>query len=130
MVAGAAWRRRHRKRGDTVDVDAYLRRIGYDGPRDASAGALRSLHRAHMLAVPFENLDIHLHAPAAPLRRVRQDVPLPPDLPRIELHAQAGLLARHAGRADHAERPDSARHRAAARRRAGAPRGPARAVWH
>lgn len=48
-----------------MDVDAYLRRIGYDGPRDASAGALRSLHRVHMLAVPFENLDIHLGRPIA-----------------------------------------------------------------
>lgn len=36
----------------------YLRRIGYDGPLDATAATLRGLHRAHMLSVPFENLDI------------------------------------------------------------------------
>lgn len=43
-----------------VDVDAYLARIGYTGPREPSERTLAELHRAHMLAVPFENLDIHL----------------------------------------------------------------------
>jgi N-hydroxyarylamine O-acetyltransferase len=43
-----------------VDVDAYLDRIGYAGARGPSAEVLADLHRAHMLAVPFENLDIHL----------------------------------------------------------------------
>lgn len=43
-----------------VDVDAYLRRIGYQGPLAPSAELLRSLHRAHMFSVPFENLDISL----------------------------------------------------------------------
>jgi N-hydroxyarylamine O-acetyltransferase len=43
-----------------VDVDAYLDRIGYAGAREPSADVLAGLHRAHMLAVPFENLDIHL----------------------------------------------------------------------
>jgi len=43
-----------------VDVDAYLERISYDGSREPSEGTLADLHRAHMLAVPFENLDIHL----------------------------------------------------------------------
>jgi N-hydroxyarylamine O-acetyltransferase len=43
-----------------VDVDAYLARIGYTGPRDPSAETLAALHRAHMLAVPFENLDLHI----------------------------------------------------------------------
>jgi N-hydroxyarylamine O-acetyltransferase len=46
-----------------VDIAAYLRRINYDGPLDLSAGTLRGLHRAHMLKVPFENLDIHLGRP-------------------------------------------------------------------
>lgn len=41
-----------------VHADAYLARIGYDGPRTPDAVVLRGLHRAHMLAVPFENLDI------------------------------------------------------------------------
>jgi len=43
-----------------VDIAAYLKRINYDGPLDPSAETLRRLHRAHMLRVPFENLDIHL----------------------------------------------------------------------
>ena len=44
-------------------IDEYLRRIDYDGPRDPTAAALRALHVAHMHAVPFENLDIHLGRP-------------------------------------------------------------------
>jgi N-hydroxyarylamine O-acetyltransferase len=43
-----------------VDIVAYLARIGYDGPRAPTLETLRALHRRHMLAVPFENLDIHL----------------------------------------------------------------------
>ncbi len=43
-----------------MDVDAYLARIGYSGPREPTAETLTALHRAHMLTVPFENLDIHL----------------------------------------------------------------------
>lgn len=43
-----------------MDVEAYLRRIQYDGPRQASAATLRNVHRRHLFAVPFENLDIPL----------------------------------------------------------------------
>lgn len=43
-----------------MNVDAYLRRIGYRGSREPAIGTLRDLHHAHMLSVPFENLDIHL----------------------------------------------------------------------
>jgi N-hydroxyarylamine O-acetyltransferase len=46
-----------------MQMDAYLRRLAYDGPREPSAETLRRIHRAHMLAVPFENLDIHLGVP-------------------------------------------------------------------
>jgi N-hydroxyarylamine O-acetyltransferase len=46
-----------------MDVDTFLGRIGYSGPREPNAETLRQLHRAHMLAVPFENLDIHLGRP-------------------------------------------------------------------
>jgi N-hydroxyarylamine O-acetyltransferase len=42
---------------------AYLARIGVPGPPALDAGALRDLHRAHLLAVPFENLSIHLGEP-------------------------------------------------------------------
>jgi N-hydroxyarylamine O-acetyltransferase len=43
-----------------VNVDAYLERIGYEGSRSPTFETLAAVHRAHMLSVPFENLDIHL----------------------------------------------------------------------
>ncbi len=43
-----------------VDVAAYLARIAYSGPTDPTAETLRLIHRAHLLTVPFENLDIAL----------------------------------------------------------------------
>src|SRR5262245_7898855 len=46
-----------------LDAAAYLQRFGYDGPLMPSVGTLRALQAAHLLAVPFENLDIHLHNP-------------------------------------------------------------------
>src|SRR6266705_2919273 len=39
-------------------VDAYLKRMGYAGPLKPNSNLLRDLHRAHLFAVPFENLDI------------------------------------------------------------------------
>ncbi len=42
-----------------MNIAAYLERIHYRGPAAPTAETLRELHRAHMLAVPFENLDIH-----------------------------------------------------------------------
>ncbi len=44
---------------------AYLRRIEYEGPLAADVATLRTLQRAHLLTVPFENLDIHLGRPIA-----------------------------------------------------------------
>ena len=43
-----------------MNVATYLRRINYPGSTEPTAETLGELHRAHMLAVPFENLDIHL----------------------------------------------------------------------
>jgi N-hydroxyarylamine O-acetyltransferase len=43
-----------------LDLDAYLRRIGYRGPRTATADTLRALHRAHITAISFENVDVAL----------------------------------------------------------------------
>jgi len=43
-----------------MDVEKYLRRIGIgDEKFAANEESLRRLHRAHLLSVPFENLDIH-----------------------------------------------------------------------
>jgi N-hydroxyarylamine O-acetyltransferase len=39
---------------------AYLGRLGFAQRPPTDLGGLRSLQRAHLLAVPFENLDIHL----------------------------------------------------------------------
>jgi N-hydroxyarylamine O-acetyltransferase len=43
-----------------VDVAAYLARIAYRAPTEPTAETLRAIHHAHLLAVPFENLDIRL----------------------------------------------------------------------
>ena len=43
-----------------LDVSAYLERIGYSGGTEPTRDTLRALHHAHMIAVPFENLDISL----------------------------------------------------------------------
>jgi N-hydroxyarylamine O-acetyltransferase len=41
----------------------YLDRIGAERPAVLDAAALAALHRAHQVAVPFENLSIHLGEP-------------------------------------------------------------------
>jgi len=43
-----------------VEVESYLRRIGHIGEVRPTEATLRSLHRAHHLTIPFENLDIHI----------------------------------------------------------------------
>jgi N-hydroxyarylamine O-acetyltransferase len=48
---------------DESTVAAYLRRIDLAPPVAADAATLRVLHRAHQMAVPFENLSIHLGEP-------------------------------------------------------------------
>lgn len=42
-----------------MDIDAYLKRINYSGSRTPTAETLKALQVAHLLAVPFENLNIH-----------------------------------------------------------------------
>ncbi|HSS10459.1 MAG TPA: arylamine N-acetyltransferase [Acidimicrobiales bacterium] len=44
-------------------MDAYLDRIGASRPGRPTADGLQNLHAAHLLAVPFENLSIHLGEP-------------------------------------------------------------------
>ena len=46
-----------------MQVEQYLRRIHYEGPRQPTLAVLRNLHRGHMLSVPFENLDIPAKRP-------------------------------------------------------------------
>lgn len=54
---------------DELDLDAYLERIGARAPLAPSLEALVDLQRAHVGAIPFENLDILLGRP------VRLDIP-------------------------------------------------------
>ena len=44
----------------TVNIPRYLERINYHGSLEPALPALQGLHEAHLLAVPFENLDISL----------------------------------------------------------------------
>lgn len=43
-----------------LDLDAYLERIGLDG-----RPSIAEVHRAHLTAIPFENLDPHLGLPVS-----------------------------------------------------------------
>ncbi|HKA22326.1 MAG TPA: arylamine N-acetyltransferase [Blastocatellia bacterium] len=43
-----------------MDTPGYLRRMRYNGPLDVFPETLRQLHKAHLLAIPFENLDNHV----------------------------------------------------------------------
>ncbi len=49
--------------GEHIDLEAYLRRIGYSGPRQATLDTLRAIHARHPQAIAFENLDPFLHRP-------------------------------------------------------------------
>lgn len=66
---------------DRLDLDAYLRRIASAGPLKADGHTLAALHRAHIAAIPFENLDVILG------RGVAVDLE----------HVQAKLVARGRG---------------------------------
>lgn len=45
---------------ELLDITAYLDRLDYGGPLEATVDTLRRLHRAHIATIPFENLDIML----------------------------------------------------------------------
>ena len=45
---------------ERLDIDAYLRRLCYRGDVEPTAATLAALHRVHLAAIPFENLDIVL----------------------------------------------------------------------
>lgn len=52
-----------------IDLDAYLKRIGYTKELQLTRATLDGLHLAHALSIPFENLDILLGRP------IRIDLP-------------------------------------------------------
>jgi len=49
----------------TIDLDAYLERIDYRGPREPTLEVLSALHSLHPAAIPFENLDPLLGRPVS-----------------------------------------------------------------
>lgn len=48
---------------DPADASLYLQRLGFQHCGPPTAERLRELHAAHLMAVPFENLSIHLGEP-------------------------------------------------------------------
>jgi N-hydroxyarylamine O-acetyltransferase len=54
---------------DNFDLDAYLRRLSYDGPREPSLAVLDAIVAAHAAAIPYENIDVLLK------RGARLDIP-------------------------------------------------------
>ena len=49
-----------------MDLKAYLDRIGFVGDVRPDVATLTALHRAHLQAVPYENLDVQLGRPLTP----------------------------------------------------------------
>lgn len=47
----------------SFDPEAYFARVGYAGPRSATADVLHALADAHVRSIPFENLDVLLGVP-------------------------------------------------------------------
>ena len=45
------------------DLNQYFERIGFEGAARADLQTLRAVHRAHALAIPYENLDVYLERP-------------------------------------------------------------------
>jgi N-hydroxyarylamine O-acetyltransferase len=43
-----------------VNLQAYLDRIGFEGEPRADRATLEAIHRRHLLAIPYENLDVQL----------------------------------------------------------------------
>jgi N-hydroxyarylamine O-acetyltransferase len=46
-----------------LNVQEYFKRIGYKGKSEPNLQTLFTIHRLHLLSVPFENLDIHFGSP-------------------------------------------------------------------
>ncbi|MET0271901.1 MAG: arylamine N-acetyltransferase [Phenylobacterium sp.] len=46
-----------------MDLQAYLDRIGFQGVARPNLATLTALHRAHLLSIPYENMDVQLGRP-------------------------------------------------------------------
>lgn len=49
-----------------MNIEAYLDRIGFQGPLKADLETLQALHRAHLLAIPYENFDVQFGVALTP----------------------------------------------------------------
>lgn len=49
-----------------MDLQAYFDRIGFTGVARPDLPTLKALHRAHSLAIPYENFDVQLGRPLTP----------------------------------------------------------------
>ncbi|GAA3127349.1 arylamine N-acetyltransferase [Streptomyces rectiviolaceus] len=49
--------------GEELDIEAYLARVGHEGEAKPDFETLRALHRAHVAAIPFENLEMMVGRP-------------------------------------------------------------------
>ncbi len=49
--------------GNRFDLNAWLSRIGYDGPREPTLAALKALVTAHATAIAYESIDVLLDKP-------------------------------------------------------------------
>lgn len=57
LIEGDLWH------GTDLDLDAYLARLGLSGEPPPTLGTLTAVHRAHLAAIPFENLQLLLGRP-------------------------------------------------------------------
>jgi len=58
-----------------MDLDAYLRRIAYDGSREPSPRTLAAVLRHHAMAIPFENVSVIAHgAPALDIDALEEKI--------------------------------------------------------
>lgn len=46
-----------------MELAAYLRRIGFEGVARPDLATLKTIHRLHLLTIPYENLDVQLGRP-------------------------------------------------------------------
>jgi N-hydroxyarylamine O-acetyltransferase len=51
---------------ETAWINRYFNRIKFEGKSKNDLATLRILQKLHLLHIPFENLDIHLHCPIIP----------------------------------------------------------------
>lgn len=70
-----------------IDLDAYFRRIGYEGERSPTLATLRALHLRHAVAIAYENLD--------PLLRLGVRLDLPSLEQKLIHHGRGGYCYEH-----------------------------------